>query len=206
MLGLAEVPSSLASADIAVAQLPQCLSGALGKLGNDLASQHDWGQLGEYDSRRLLGRTHSDDWALLRRMRGAALGTVFGPASETIQNVVLKVVTANDDAFPQLAFESYEELYSLDGVGEGIAMRLLTLARPDRFVSLNSGSRVGLAKLAGRAPSTLRKPQNYSRLLTTIYDQEWHKEPTPRNARERAISRMRTALLDFFVYVDQHST
>ncbi len=174
---------------------------------HDVVSQQDWGKLSEYDRLRLLGLTHGEEesWALLGRMRRAALNTVFGPKQKTVQNAVRAVVTANIDAFPQLAFESYEALWSIPGVGEGIATRLLTIARPDRFVSLNDASRAGLAEVFGLAPSTLGQPRNYSRLLTAVYSQQWCSEPTPRNGHERAVSSMRTALLDCFVYDEQHS-
>ena len=172
---------------------------------HDVIRQEDWGELGEYDRLRLLGLTRGEDWALLGRMRRTALNTVFGASRETIQSTVLAVVAAEDDAFPRLAFESYEALRAVNGVGEGIATRLLTLARPDRFVSLNNASRGGLAAFVDLAPTTLGKPNNYGRLLATIYNQDWYSEPAPRNARERTISWMRTALLDCFVYDDQDS-
>ena len=173
---------------------------------HDVVSHQDWGELDEYDRLRMLGLTPGEDWALLGRMRRAALNTVFGRNQEKIQDTLRGVVNASADAFPQLAFDSYEALWNIDGVGEGIASRLLTLARPDRFVSLNNPSRGGLVESFGLAPSTLGQPRNYSRLLTAIYNQRWCSEPTPRSARERRISRMRTALLDCFVYDEQPST
>lgn len=160
----------------------------------------DWGALDEYDRRRLLGLTGGEDWGLFGNMRRAALNAVFGANREAIQNIVLAVVAANDDAFPQLAFESYSDLLDFNGVGAGIASRLLTLARSDRFVSVNRGSRDGLAEFFGFARTTLGNRTNYPRLLVTIYEQDWYENPAPANAREQAISRIRAALLDSFVY------
>ncbi len=167
---------------------------------HDIVAQPDWGELDQYDRLRLLGLTPGVDWALFGRMRPAALNTVFGADREAIQDVVLGVVAADDNAFPQLAFESYQALRNIHGVGPGIATRLLTLARPDRFVSVNEASKAGLARVFGRARTTLGNPRNYARLLTTIYDQDWYRNPAPANPRERAISRIRAALLDSFVY------
>ena len=167
---------------------------------HDVIRHPDWGEVDEYDRLRLLGLTHGDGWAQLGRMRQIALNTVFGANRETIQNIVFGVVTANDDAFPERAFESYQALRLIDGVGPGIATRLLTLARPDRFVSVNNASRAGLAGFFGLAPTTLGNPPNYARLLAAVYSQDWYRNPVPRNARERAISRIRAALLDSFVY------
>ncbi len=170
---------------------------------HDVVRHPDWGELDQYDRQRLLGLTRSEGWALLGRMRQTALNTVFGANRETIQNIVLAVVNADDVTFPQLAFESYQALRNVDGVGPGIATRLLTLARPDRFVSLNKASRAGLAETFGLAPTTLGQPRNYARLLSAIYNQAWYREAAPRNVRERAISRIRAALLDCFVYDTQ---
>ena len=167
---------------------------------NDVIRREDWGELGEYDRRRLLGLVSGEDWALLGRMRPAARNTVFGAEREAIQTTVLAVAAATDNAFPQLAFESYGALRDIDGVGEGVATRLLTIARPDRFVSVNNASRAGLAAYFGLAPSTLGRARNYRRLLEAVYDQDWYRDPVPSNGHERTISWMRTALLDCFVY------
>ena len=175
------------------------------KVLHDVIKWKDWDTLSDDNLRRLLGLTPGESWALLGRMRNSAKKTVFGTDRERIQKVVHAVISAADDAFPQHAFEAYKDLRKIHGVGEGIATRLLTLARPDRFVSLNKASRVGLADFSGLAPSTLGKPQNYRRLLTKIYNQEWYRVPAPRDEHERTISWMRTALLDSFVYAAQDS-
>ena len=167
---------------------------------HDVIRCDDWGELGEYDRRRLLGAVRRDDWALLGRMRNTAVQTVFGSNRNAIQKTVQAVVEAADSAFPQLALESYEALLDIDGVGKGIATRLLTLARPDRFVSLNNASRKGLAAFSNLAPSTLGEPRNYSRLLANIYNRDWYARPNPRNALEQTISSMRAGLLDSFFY------
>ena len=172
---------------------------------HDVIRREDWSELGECDRLRLLGLTSGEDLALLGRMRRIAFNTVFGANLGTIQTIVRNIAKAKDAAFPQLAFDAYEALRDVDGVGEGIATRLLTLARPDRFISLNNASRARLADFVDLAPTTLGKPKNYIRLLQRIYIQEWYREPIPRNAHERTISRMRAALLDCFVYDDQDS-
>ena len=67
-------------------------------------------------------------------------------------------------------------------------------------MSVNGASTDGLAASFDLAPSNLGNPSKYARLLTAIYDQDWFRNPAPRNARERAISPIRAALLDSFVY------
>ena len=173
------------------------------EVAHDIARHGDWGELGEFDRRRLLGVEPGEGWALLGRMRPPAMKTVFGANRETIQRIVHMVAAANDGEFPRLAFEAYEDLRAVDGVGEGIASRLLTLARPDRFVSVNGASKKCLAKLFELPPTTLGKPRNYRRLLELVYGQAWYQEPAPTAAHEQALYRMRTALLDCFVYDDE---
>ena len=135
---------------------------------------------------------------MLGRMR--ARQPVFGANSEKIQAVVRHGVAAADADFPRVGIQAYEALVGLNGIAEGIATRLLALARPDRFVSLTGKSAAGLAKSFGLARSTLGKSKNYGQLLQRIYDQTWFRQPDPRNKREERIFWMRDALLDCFVY------
>ena len=167
---------------------------------HDVATQEDWDAMNDYDRRRLLGITREEGWALLGRMRPPAKKTVFGRNRRRIHRIVRNAAEADDAAFPDLAFEAYTELRDIPRVGEGIATRLLSLARPDRFVSVNDGSRGGLAEYSGLATSTLGSVRSYRRLLEWIYGQEWFAEPEPHGQRERSIWRMRAALLDCFVY------
>jgi len=171
---------------------------------HDIITQQDWREIDKkYDRQRLLGLTKEGGWELLGRMRRPALDTVFGGNRKAIQKIVLDVVAAHDDTFPELAFKSYETLKNIGGIGQGIATRLLTLARPDRFVSLNGASEIYLAEHFGLPRTTLGKPENYRLLLEKIYSQDWYNAPRPGNPREQIIYEMRAALLDSFVYIHQ---
>ena len=166
---------------------------------HDIVKRKDWGSVSDYDRNRLLGRTREKGgWALLGRMRAPANGSVFGRNNEKIKRVIQSVTNFSDSDYPHNAVEAYEELLKFEGVGPGIATRLLTLARPDRFVSLNGASKKGLADSFGLAPSTLGQPKNYGRLLEAIYSQDWYSEPAPES--ESIVWWMRAALLDCFVY------
>ena len=166
----------------------------------DVVQQENWNDLSGYDRRRLLGLTGEEGWALLGRMRPSANDTVFKRSRPRVQRIVRRVKKAEETAFPSLAFEAYKDLRDIPGVGEGIATRLLSLARPDRFVSVNDGSREGLAEISDLPFSTLGSAKNYERLLKWLYSQRWYCESEPQGERERAIWRMRAALLDCFVY------
>ena len=166
---------------------------------HDVVKRKDWRAVSEYDRKRLLGCTGGKEgWALLGRMRAPAVGTVFGRDREKIKRIILRVTEFADSDFPDKAVKAYEQLLKFEGIGSGIATRLLTLAKPDRFVSLNNASRTGLAASFDLAPSTLDHPKNYGRLLEVIYSRDWYREPAPKS--ESTISWMRAALLDCFVY------
>lgn len=167
---------------------------------HDVVIRRDWRSLDDDDRKRLLGLTPGEGWALLGRMRAPAMLTVFGDHLTTIQQIVQGVVAEPESAFPAEAVRAYGQLTALEGVGSGIATRLLTLARPDRFVSLNGASKAGLAASFDVAPSTLSQPRSYGRLLKEVYSKGWYSDARPIDAREETIRWMRAALLDCFVY------
>lgn len=166
----------------------------------DVLTGEEFADLDRDDRRRVLGRVRGEGWGLLGRMAGYANRTVFTNHPQDIQDILREVAKADEDEFPDLAFDAYGEMRELDDVGEGIATRLLSLARPDRFVSVNDGSRVGLAQYSGLARTTLGTPANYRRLLEFIYNQRWFQASEPGDPFEASIWEMRVALLDCFVY------
>ena len=166
---------------------------------HDILMRKDWHTMSEYDKKRLLGLTISQGcWGLLGRMRAPAISSVFGHNSEKIKRLIQSVAEFTDSDFPHKAVKAYEKLLKYEGIGPGIATRLLTLAKPDRFVSLNDASKKGLADSFGLAPSTMSYPKNYGHLLEVIYSQDWYRETDPET--ESTIWWMRAALLDCFVY------
>ena len=170
---------------------------------HDILTRRDLPDLDDDDQRRVLGTARGGGWGLLGRMRNNSVNTVFGDNphnAQDIQEVLREVAEADDDAFPDLAFDAYERMTEFDGIGRGIATRLLSLARPDRFVSVNKGSQNQLAQYSGLKPATLRTRGNYRKLLKFIYKQRWFRAPKPDNRLEASIWRMRAALLDCFVY------
>lgn len=169
----------------------------------------DWRHFDCLHRKRLLGCAAKDceDWALLGNMRGPSINAVFGDAVRLgrIQERVQEVMDAKDTAFPEVATKAYCELTSFEGIGCGIATRLLTLARPDRLVSLNGASRQGLADYAGPFCGSLNEPRNYRKLLNSIHRQPWFRLPKPTfgSPREEEAWSMRAALLDSFIYTDE---
>ncbi len=84
------------------------------------------------------------------------------------------------------------------GVSHGVATRLLALARPDAYVSLNNPSAQGLASFSGLRPTTL--PQQYRKLLESVHASAWYRAPAPEDTFEKEIWTYRAALVDAFVY------
>ena len=167
--------------------------------------RRDWNNLEPQDRQRLLGLTPEKcGWPLLGKMRDSALWQVFmfEANRRRIEAAVRTVAEAPDDdnAFLNVVITAYREICSIYGVGPGIASRLLTLARPDRCVSVNGASQRGLATEFRLAPTTLGHERNYKKLLQCVYQRPWFQAPEPEDPFEREIWSMRAALIDCFVY------
>jgi len=163
----------------------------------------------------LLGRDSDEGtWALLGSIWPTGkVAKVFnpermptvGPAREKIIHYVNRVRKATDNEIARVAHEAVREIWwddgLLDGFGPAAATRLLTLACPDRLVSVNSASVAGLAALSGMKQTTSGGlTNNYEELLNWVHRQPWFNARQPDNSWERRIWDCRAALLDAFVY------
>ena len=165
-----------------------------------------WSRLDAASQKRLKGAvrgTDSDWWGLMGRVRSSHMGAVL-EHQEQIQAALNRVVEARDVEFPDVAVDSMRELRTIRNVGYGTATLLLTLARPDRLLSLNGASGNGLGSLALENPpkslSTLGKPKYYRELLLWLYDQPWYADGPPKDEELVRIWKFRAALVDSFVY------
>ena len=165
--------------------------------------KQDWGQLDDGTGKQLLGLGGTDDgWALLGHMRPAAFTVIFGNDHNrnTVQDAVHGIIAADDNKFPDAAIEAYEIITGINGLATATATRLLTLARPDRIVSLNDASRAGLAQYCDLKLSKQISAEKYRSVLDRLYTKPWFNAPPPEEPREHAIWSMRTALVDCFMY------
>lgn len=160
-----------------------------------LLGETSWSQL---DSKSQF-RGDSGSWGLLGRMLRAN-GKAVLDHEAMIQPILKSVERANDSEFPDIAVSAMRELMGIDYVGYGTATLLLTLARPDRLLSLNGASEKAYGNLSGLSPSTLREPQNYRKLLQWLYAQPWYADSPPTDGDLERIWRFRAALVDAFVY------
>ena len=144
-------------------------------------------------------------WGLLGSMRGAgtAKGAFLKEASirQIVRDALDPALEAeSEEEFISAAIDAIHAIGELDGFGPAIATRLITLARPDRGISVNKGSAPALAHLAKLPETTLTTARNYAALLRWIYRQPWYSTPRPNDSFERTIWGMRAALIDSFVY------
>ena len=170
----------------------------------------DWFSLSNDEIRCLLGIGREDgDWGLLGSMQRASLAKrLFLERHKDKHSVLLSemqqevrvVMNAGEKEFPHVAVEAFAKMTDNKGIGEGVATRLLALARPSHIVSVNRASRKGLAEVFDLSESTLGSKKNYQKLLSKIYKEPWFNERKPVDKYEQEIWSMRVALIDSFVY------
>lgn len=167
-----------------------------------LLGHRSWSQLGRSSRRQLMGlyRANLDWWGLMGRVRGSHVQVVLDHETK-IRASLQTVVKAHNTEFPEIAVDAMRELTTeIKYVGHGTATLFLTLARPDRLLSLNGASEKGFGALLRKSPSTLRAPENYRELLRWLYEQPWYADGPPANEDLEPIWRVRAALVDAFVW------
>lgn len=187
------------------------------RAGRNIAHLSDWTNLTRCECYILRGKdTEEGNWALLGSCRGKA-ESVFNPGNENMTEIVeirerihqyLKQVRcASDDKIAQVAHGIVQQIMldrkgPFKGFGPA-AVSLLTLARPDRLVSVNQAPAARLGNFIFRRPE-VKNPEwlanRYDELLNRLYEQPWFKAQQPDNAWEQKIWNCRVALLDAFVY------
>ena len=166
-----------------------------------LLGDTSWSRLEAESKKQLmgLGRAGSDWWGLMGRVRGGHVPTVLEHETKIRANLET-VVTARDTEFPDIAVDAMRGLTDIDNIGHGTATLLLTLARPDRLLSLNGASGRGLGALSGKSRWTLGELDNYRDLLRWLYGQPWYTDGPPADEDSERIWRFRAAFVDAFVY------
>lgn len=119
-----------------------------------------WSKLDADSRRRLKGSYRRKDlewWGLTGRIVRKSWPAVR--QNERMVRANLEAVRqAHDREFPDIAVDAMRALMDIDNLGCGTATLLLTLARPDRLLSLNTRSQKGYGALSRMSPSTLGKP------------------------------------------------
>ena len=167
-----------------------------------LLGKERWSQLDDESQKRLKGSYRRKDlewWGLTGRIVRKSWPAVR-QYERRVRAILNTVWQAHDREFPDIAVDAMRALIDIDGVGYGTATLLLTLARPDRLLSLNTRSQIGYGALSRMRPWTLRKPENYRELLRWLYRQPWYKYGPPTDKGLDRIWEFRAALVDPFVY------
>lgn len=168
--------------------------------------REDWTQLTAEEAQILLGLYHDDnlDSDLLGNMHRARNACERFLEDQVVRQRVQEgmspVIHASANAFPNVAIEAIEKISNVEYFGIGIATRLLSLARPDRIVSLNGGSTKQLKEAFPEA-GALSTQNRYGLLLEALYRKPWYDVDEPSDPFERRLWSMRAALLDCFVYI-----
>ena len=169
-----------------------------------LFQRQSWKDLSKVEGGMLLGTTKTFGW--LGAMKGAGLANKVFKSSDQpsvkerkkIYQILRNVIQSSDSGFAKTAGKALADVCKIDGFSEGVASRLITLARPDRAVSVNGASRNGLAVLSKSPKNQLGK--NYEKLLNWVASQPWHNSPQPKDPFEHWVWKKRAALLDVFAY------
>ena len=148
-----------------------------------------WGLLGTLTAARQVTRT----------LNPARMPEV-GPVRMQVREQIQQVLDAADNEIADVAHLAVQAIRAIDGFGAATATRLLTLARPDRLVSVNTESADGLGALSGHPRTRDSLADNYDELLQWVYEQPWFNANQPHDPLERMIWSCRVALLDAFVY------
>lgn len=178
-----------------------------------IARCEDWTGLSDLQIRMLLGLRNDDDgtWELLGSLKAAGRARrtfmhseqeEFARVLKRLRRAMAPVIEGSEGDFPDVAVNVLEKKNAngLEGFDHGVLTRLLALARPDRLVSVNNGSRYGLSRIFDLAPTTLGTPRNYGRLLEQVYELPWYADRPGRGNWEKQVWWMRAALVDSFVY------
>jgi hypothetical protein len=165
-------------------------------------------QPGTLEFRRLMGTTKAKGQitcAYFGNMSAGGQGVHEmghnSPLRKQINSIMPRVVKARNQ--PEL-LESAERLYtavtSTKGVKCGVATRLLTLARPDRFFSVNTASTAMLSEVLEVPAGSLKHWDGYSAQLRQLWASPWCTSSRPKARLSGLIWDARVALLDVACY------
>jgi len=178
--------------------------------GRDIACRRNWNKFSLRDRDILLGLRDQNDtgiWGLLGNLRGAGrvVGKFTTPRYDVLNCVLeqIDVVTNNaGENFIEYAHQAVQKIMSMKGVGPAAATRFLSLARPDRLISVNGKVSSRLIQFSNlQVTNEKQLVRNYDVLLRTLYSKKWFNSPEPNDALQREIWCCRAALVDAFVYI-----
>ncbi len=166
----------------------------------------DWQTLNKANAEKLLGIAAG--YGGLGTLIGAGVvKNIFFEDSWTNLQTRAKIRSALDavpldhlaPAFEKMLQRAYETVTSLPGIDVATVTRLLSLMRPDRFVSVNGASIAGLSQLSGISQTDLKTSTGYVELIRWVTQRAWWSVPKP-EGDTGAYWNQRAALLDILAY------
>jgi HKD family nuclease len=91
-----------------------------------------------------------------------------------------------------------KNLMSIHGIAIGVVSRILSVKRPDVFVSVNNGSKPSLSRLLGNF--SLNSSDHYLKLLELVWKTDWYQSDRPIITEQQLVWDNRAALLDSALY------
>lgn len=144
------------------------------------------------------------DWGWFGSMGGAGtFAELIGQQDDAITAALDSVPRRGDvtesqfDAYVIAFTEAFSRSSRVARLGP--ATRLLAMKRPDVFVCVNSGNRIGLAEALSFAPTTLSLDNYWERVIEPIQQAPWFNEPRP-TGRDMELWDARAAMLDAIYY------
>jgi HKD family nuclease len=171
----------------------------------------DWESLSAKGGRILMGLIDEDgtNYGLLGSMQGAgtAVNVFLEPSYKNLktrqdiqESLKALMRAALNDSFPLIARRTHEIITNREGFDSGVATRLMTLARPEALVSVNSESSSGLAEMSGLSTGTIKSSTGYEKLVKWIMQSKWWNVPPPEDSLEQELWSYRAALIDALIY------
>lgn len=179
--------------------------------GYDVMRYDSWDNLSQQDADIIIGLERKGKetvYALLGYASSGKVKNIFLRTNEKnrkTRRIILKAIQETIEAntrddYLESVKNAFGVISQFDRFAHGIISRFLTLARPDMAISVNTASCMELARLAGLAPSTLGKSQNYIKLLKWLYSLDWYNAPKPEDDSGIRAWKNRAAFIDVFVY------
>jgi transcriptional regulator with XRE-family HTH domain len=130
-------------------------------------------------------------------MKGAGRFMRITHSSPRDLSVALDHVPLDGDVTPANARDCLKAATHIEGVGMAGATRLLTMKRPDRFLSANGASLQKISKVYRIRADDI---DSYLRIIEETWNFPWASAPEPVHPTERRLWRTRVALLDAIFY------
>jgi len=155
------------------------------------------------DVSRAMGKTDSCGWfgtVHLIQKEGARLYKDESLRARIDKSLApIQAVAAEEDCIAA-AREAFGQLRQIGGLGHCFITRMLAVAKPDRFYSVNGKSDDGLATLLGITKAQLATWAGYEHGLRLIYRTPWYRSARPTDRREQTAWEARVALIDAYAY------